>query len=83
MPGCCFRFLWRKNINFAISEHYKRFDVFEEALANKAAKKYDNMSIDTQINFYHQTEGLLSYCQKKHPVFRSGRYLLSVTKFCC
>ncbi|KAI7733373.1 hypothetical protein M8C21_018625, partial [Ambrosia artemisiifolia] len=46
------RFLWRHNATFAISKHYRRFDVFEEAEANKAAGKYDNASIDYQINFY-------------------------------
>jgi hypothetical protein len=40
------RFLWRQNATFAISRHYRRFDVFEEAEANKAAGKYDNSSID-------------------------------------
>ncbi|MCO5610122.1 hypothetical protein L7F22_064357 [Adiantum nelumboides] len=54
------RFLWRRNITFAISCHYKRFDVFEEAEANKAAGKYDNASINAQINFY-RIEGLLPY----------------------
>ncbi|KAI7736239.1 hypothetical protein M8C21_022689 [Ambrosia artemisiifolia] len=29
------RFLWRENASFAISRHYKRFDVFLEAEANK------------------------------------------------
>ncbi|XBI12572.1 hypothetical protein VPH35_139427 [Triticum aestivum] len=30
------RFLWRKNVRFTISRYYRRFDVFEEAEANKA-----------------------------------------------
>ncbi|KAF1861995.1 hypothetical protein Lal_00026499 [Lupinus albus] len=34
------RFLWRTNATFAISKHYKRFDVFLEAEANKAAAKF-------------------------------------------
>ncbi|MFS7954736.1 hypothetical protein Hanom_Chr07g00634011 [Helianthus anomalus] len=46
------RFLWRKNSNFAISTHYRRFVVFVEAEANKAAGKYGNASIDFQIDFY-------------------------------
>merc|ERR1712137_1322441 len=33
------RFLWRHNAIFAISRHYRRYDVFEEAEANRAAGK--------------------------------------------
>ncbi|KAL0442756.1 UNVERIFIED_CONTAM: hypothetical protein Slati_1998300 [Sesamum latifolium] len=61
------RFLWRKNASFAISRHYKRFDVFEEAEANKAAGKYDNASIDFQIEFY-KNEGLTPYSVAKLPI---------------
>ncbi|XP_008792270.2 uncharacterized protein LOC120112295 [Phoenix dactylifera] len=61
------RFLWRKNATFAISRHYRRFDVFEEAEANKAAGKYDNASIDYQIEFYKR-EGLTHYSPAKLPV---------------
>ncbi|XP_065619897.1 probable hexosyltransferase MUCI70 isoform X2 [Quercus suber] len=61
------RFLWRKNATFAISRHYKRFDVFTEAEANKAAKKYDNASIDFQIDFYKK-EGLAPYSEAKLPL---------------
>jgi hypothetical protein len=61
------RFLWRKNTTFAISRHYKRFDVFEEAEANKAAGKYDNASIDYQIEFY-RNEGLTHYSPAKLPI---------------
>ncbi|RLN28519.1 hypothetical protein C2845_PM05G31240 [Panicum miliaceum] len=61
------RFLWRKNATFAISRHYKRFDVFEEAEANKAAGKYDNTSIDYQIEFY-RNEGLSHYSPAKFPI---------------
>ncbi|KAJ0836581.1 hypothetical protein HanRHA438_Chr16g0768581 [Helianthus annuus] len=61
------RFLWRKNASFAISRHYKRFDVFVEAEANKAASKYDNASIDFQIDFY-KTEGLTPYNEAKLPI---------------
>ncbi|KAK6946712.1 Protein of unknown function DUF616 [Dillenia turbinata] len=60
-------FLWRKNATFAISRHYRRFDVFEEAEANKAAGKYDNASIDYQINFY-KAEGLTPYSEDKLPI---------------
>ncbi|MFQ6643537.1 hypothetical protein Gotur_017816 [Gossypium turneri] len=61
------RFLWRKNATFAISRHYKRFDVFDEAEANKAAGKYDNASIDFQVNFYKK-EGLTPYSEAKLPI---------------
>ncbi|XP_074565680.1 putative hexosyltransferase MUCI70 isoform X1 [Curcuma longa] len=61
------RFLWRKNQTFAISRHYSRFDVFEEAEANKAAGKYDNASIDHQIEFYKK-EGLTPYSLSKLPI---------------
>ncbi|XP_042446940.1 probable hexosyltransferase MUCI70 isoform X2 [Zingiber officinale] len=61
------RFLWRENYTFAISRHYRRFDVFEEAEANKAAGKYDNASIDYQIEFYKK-EGLIPYSLSKLPI---------------
>lgn len=61
------RFLWRHNATFAISKHYRRFDVFEEAEANKAAGKYDNKSIDYQIDFY-RSEGLTPYSETKLPI---------------
>ncbi|CAI0468693.1 unnamed protein product [Linum tenue] len=61
------RHLWRKNATFAISRHYKRFDVFIEAEANKAAGKYDNASIDFQIEFYKK-EGLTPYTLDKLPI---------------
>ncbi|XP_038895516.1 uncharacterized protein LOC120083734 [Benincasa hispida] len=61
------RFLWRKNATFAISRHYKRFDVFLEADANKAAGKYDNASIDFQVDFYVK-EGLTPYSEAKLPI---------------
>ncbi|KAL3820476.1 hypothetical protein ACJIZ3_006381 [Penstemon smallii] len=61
------RFLWRKNASFAISRHYRRFDVFVEAEANKAAGKYENASIDSQIEFY-KNEGLTPYSVAKLPI---------------
>ncbi|ONK70092.1 uncharacterized protein A4U43_C05F30150 [Asparagus officinalis] len=61
------RFLWRNNATFAISRHYRRFDVFEEADANKAAGKYDNASIDYQIEFYKK-EGLTHFSPDKYPI---------------
>ncbi|KAK5826977.1 hypothetical protein PVK06_021910 [Gossypium arboreum] len=61
------RFLWRTNATFAISRHYKRFDVFDEAEANKAAGKYDNASVDFQVDFYKK-EGLTPYSEAKLPI---------------
>ncbi|KAK2361183.1 putative hexosyltransferase MUCI70 [Trifolium repens] len=61
------RFLWRKNATFAISKHYRRFDVFVEAEANKAAAKYDNASIDSKIEFYKK-EGFTPYTEAKLPL---------------
>ncbi|GAU42841.1 hypothetical protein TSUD_387340 [Trifolium subterraneum] len=45
----------------------RRFDVFVEAEANKAAAKYDNASIDFQIAFY-KNEGLTPYTEAKLPL---------------
>ncbi|KAI8552563.1 hypothetical protein RHMOL_Rhmol06G0276500 [Rhododendron molle] len=61
------RFLWRQNATFAISRHYRRFDVFEEAEANKAGGKYDNASINYQVEFYKK-EGLTPYSVAKLPI---------------
>ncbi|KAI9395884.1 hypothetical protein POPTR_004G044100v4 [Populus trichocarpa] len=61
------RHLWRKNATFAISRHYRRFDVFMEAEANKAAGKYENASIDFQVEFYKK-EGLIPYSEAKLPI---------------
>ena len=66
-----FRFLWRKNATLAISRHYRRFDVFEEAEANKAAGKYDNASINYQVEFYKK-EGLTPYSEAKLPITSGG-----------
>ncbi|CAJ1957195.1 unnamed protein product [Sphenostylis stenocarpa] len=62
------RFLWRPNATFAISRHYRRFDVFVEAEANKAAGKYENASIDNQIQFYKFHDGLTHYSRDKLPI---------------
>ncbi|KAI3857980.1 hypothetical protein MKW92_008283 [Papaver armeniacum] len=67
------RFLWRKNASFAISRHYRRFDVFMEAEANKAAGKYDNASIDFQVEFYRR-EGLTHYSEAKLPITSVDRF---------
>lgn len=69
-----FRFLWRENATFAISRHYRRFDVFVEAEANKAAGKYDNSSIDYQVEFY-KNEGLTPYSEAKLPI-TSGKLII-------
>ncbi|BBN06518.1 hypothetical protein MPTK1_3g21840 [Marchantia polymorpha subsp. ruderalis] len=61
------RFLWRTNDTIAISRHYKRFDVFVEAEANKAAGKYDNATIDAQVDFY-RSEGMTPYSEEKLPI---------------
>ncbi|KAJ8568852.1 hypothetical protein K7X08_032549 [Anisodus acutangulus] len=61
------RFLWRKSASFAISRHYKRFDVFVEAEANKVAAKFDNASIEFQVEFY-KNEGLTPYTRAKLPI---------------
>lgn len=45
--------------------------MFIEAEANKAAGKYDNASIDFQIEFYKK-EGLTPYSEAKLPI-TSGR----------
>lgn len=63
-------------MSFAISRHYRRFDVFEEAEANKAGGKYDNASIDNQIEFYKR-EGLTHYSSAKLPI-TSGNWFFSL-----
>ncbi|KAK2369458.1 putative hexosyltransferase MUCI70 [Trifolium repens] len=62
------RFLWRPNATFAISKHYTRFDVFVEAEANKVAGKYENASIDRQVQFYQYHDGLTHYSLAKLPI---------------
>ncbi|KAG6756446.1 hypothetical protein POTOM_039875 [Populus tomentosa] len=62
-----YKFLWQQNASFAISRHYCRFDVFGEAEANKAARKYDNSFIDYQIEFYKK-KGLSPYSKAKLPI---------------
>lgn len=48
--------------------------MFLEAEANKAAGKYDNASIDFQIDFYKR-EGLTPYSSAKLPI-RSGTMIV-------
>lgn len=47
--------------------------MFVEAEANKAAGKYDNASIDYQMEFY-RNEGLTPYSEAKLPI-TSGWYI--------
>ncbi|CAI5531862.1 unnamed protein product [Closterium sp. Naga37s-1] len=61
------RFLWRGNFSWAISKHYKRFDVFVEAEANKAAGKYRNASIDEQMEVY-RSDGMTPFSEDKMPI---------------
>ena len=51
--------------------------MFKEAEANKAAAKYDNASIDIQIEFY-KSEGLTPYSEAKLPI-TSGRSEITFT----
>ena len=78
-PNYIARFLWREKASIAISRHYKRFDVYEEAEANKAAGKYENVSIDHQIEFYRR-EGLTPYSLDKLPI-TSGRCMIHAFMF--
>lgn len=61
------RFLWRSGHTFAIAKHYKRFDAFIEADANKAQGKYDNATIDAQVQLYRE-DGMLPFGPEKRPI---------------
>eukprot|EP00243_Klebsormidium_subtile_P000527 TRINITY_DN1089_c0_g1_i5.p1 TRINITY_DN1089_c0_g1~~TRINITY_DN1089_c0_g1_i5.p1 ORF type:complete len:580 (+),score=141.45 TRINITY_DN1089_c0_g1_i5:33-1742(+) len=61
------RFLWRSGHTFAISKHYKRFDAFIEAEANKAQGKYDNETINAQVQHYRE-EGMIPFGPDKAPI---------------
>lgn len=54
--------------------------MFEEAEANKAAGKYDNTSIDYQIDFY-KNEGLTPYSEAKLPI-TSGEWVIHMSNMC-
>ena len=54
--------------------------MFEEAEANKAAGKYDNVSIDYQIEFY-KNEGLTPYSEAKLPI-TSGKCVILMCIVC-
>lgn len=47
--------------------------MFIEAEANKAASKYDNASIDFQVDFYRR-EGLTPYSVAKLPITSGSTY---------
>ncbi|KAK7251882.1 hypothetical protein RIF29_35472 [Crotalaria pallida] len=53
-------FLWRRNAEYAISNHYDRHCVWEEVLQNKRLNKYNHTAIDEQFNFY-QSDGLTKF----------------------
>lgn len=77
------RFLWRPNATFAISRHYRRFDVFVEAEANKVAGKYENASIDHQIQFYQYHDGLTHYTRAKLPITSGKKYNFDIYMPAC
>ncbi|OAY64735.1 hypothetical protein ACMD2_03655, partial [Ananas comosus] len=49
--------LWRKNAEYAISNHYSRHSVEEEVQQNKRLNKFNHTIIDQQYNFY-RSDGL-------------------------
>ncbi|KAK1553368.1 hypothetical protein Q3G72_033780 [Acer saccharum] len=53
-------FLWRNRSEFAISNHYVRHCVWEEAARNKVLKKYNATAIDELLTFY-QSDGLTKF----------------------
>ncbi|KAJ7969704.1 Transmembrane protein (DUF616) [Quillaja saponaria] len=50
-------FLWRKGYEYAISNHYDRYCVWEEVAQNKKLNKFNHTIIDQQFAFY-QADGL-------------------------
>ncbi|XP_062101323.1 uncharacterized protein LOC133807167 [Humulus lupulus] len=53
-------FLWRKDKEYAISNHYDRHCVWEEVMQNKKLNKYNHTIIDQQFEFY-QADGLTRF----------------------
>ena len=53
-------FLWRKDYEYAISNHYDRHCVWEEVNQNKRLNKYNHTIIDQQFEFY-QADGLTRF----------------------
>lgn len=53
-------FLWNKQSEYAISNHYDRHCVWDEVLQNKRLNKYNHTRIDEQFTFY-QYDGLIKF----------------------
>lgn len=53
-------FLWRKDYEYAISNHYDRHCVWEEVMQNKKLNKYNHTIIDQQFESY-QADGLTRF----------------------
>ena len=79
-------FLWRRNAEYAISNHYDRHCVWDEVLQNKRLNKYNHTAIDEQFNFY-QSDGLTEFDPSNPnnplPSCESPLNLCSFWNFCC
>ncbi|XP_051139473.1 uncharacterized protein LOC127257162 [Andrographis paniculata] len=53
-------FLWRKEYEYAISNHYARHCLWEEVAQNKKLNKYNHSVIDEQFAFY-EADGMKRY----------------------
>ncbi|XP_073043642.1 uncharacterized protein [Primulina eburnea] len=53
-------FLWRKDHEYAISNHYDRHCLWEEVAQNKKLNKYNHSVIDEQFAFY-QADGMKKF----------------------
>ncbi|KAI9153876.1 hypothetical protein LWI28_017865 [Acer negundo] len=54
------RFLWRTRSEYAISNHYVRYDVWEEAARNLFLKKVKATAVDEQLTVY-ESDGLTKF----------------------
>ncbi|KAK1562369.1 hypothetical protein Q3G72_010818 [Acer saccharum] len=54
------RFLWRTRSEYAISNHYVRYDVWEEAARNLFLKKVNVAAVDEQLAVY-ESDGLTKF----------------------
>ncbi|TXG58001.1 hypothetical protein EZV62_015830 [Acer yangbiense] len=54
------RFLWRTRSEYAISNHYVRYDVWEEAARNLFLKKVNAAAVDEQLTVY-ESDGLTKF----------------------
>lgn len=54
--------------------------MYLEAEANKAARKYDNASIDHQVEFYKK-EGLTPYTEAKLPITSGNGFEIKKSQF--